>query len=301
MLKKYAKAVYQQLEIVDGRFGEHKLTDWAAALTYYSVLSIFPALLVLVSVLGFLGHGTQEAILDTINDLPAGPAKDILLSAFKNLQGATGAATTALLVGVLVAIYSASAYVGAFIRASGIIREIKETRRFYVTIPLRIGLLLILMILAVLTASAIVLTGPIMQQFEQLTGFDGSSIGGWGVVKWPIVTLLFLAALGVLYSFGPDYEKKRFRFATAGTVLAFVLWVVASALFSLYVGNFGHYNKVFGSLAGVAVFLIWLYISNLAVLLGLEFDHELSRYKRVHGYGAFSRRRFQSEESEEPR
>lgn len=298
MLKKRAKAVYEQLDIVFSRFGEHKLTDWAAALTYYSVLSIFPGLLALVSILGLVGHGTQQAITDTISDLPEGPAQDILLSAFQNLQGATGAATTALIVGVVVAIYSASSYVGAFIRASGIILEVKETRRFFVTIPLRLGLTLILMVLAVMTAAAIVLTGPIMEQFTQLTGFDGSSIGGWGVIKWPIVLLLFLAALGMLYSLGPDFDEKRFRFVTAGSVLAFVLWMIASVLFSLYVANFSHYNKVFGSLAGVAVFLIWLYWSNIAVLLGLEFDHELSRYRRAHGYGAFSRQRFQSEEAE---
>lgn len=296
MLKKRAKAVYEQLDIVFSRFGEHKLTDWAAALTYYSVLSIFPALLALTAILGFVGHGTADAIIDTISDLPEGPARDILLGAVKNMKGETGAATTALIIGATVALYSASSYIGAFIRASGIILDVKETRRFFVTIPLRFGLTLILMVLAVMTAAAIVLTGPIMEQFTKLTGFDGGSIGGWGVIKWPIILLLFFSALGVLYSLGPDYEQKRFRFATAGSALAFLLWLIASLLFSIYVANFSHYNKVFGSLAGVAVFLIWLYWSNIAVLLGLEFDHELARYKRVHGYGAFSRQRFQNEQ-----
>ncbi len=296
MLKRRAKAVYEQLDIVFTRFGEHRLTDWAAALTYYSVLSIFPGLLALVSLLGIVGHGTQDAIIDTLSDLPDGPARDIILGAMKNLQGAAGAATTALVVGLLVALYSASSYIGAFIRAAGVILGVEETRRFFVTIPLRFALTLVLMVLAIITATAIVLTGPIAEQFTRVTGVHADAIGGWGVIKWPILLLLFYAALGVLYSLGPNFKEKRFRFGTAGSTLAFVLWLIASLLFSLYVANFGHYNKVFGSLAGVAVFLIWLYWSNIAVLLGLEFDHELARFKRKYGYGAFSRQRFQQED-----
>lgn len=297
MLKARAKAVYEQLDLVFSRFGDHYLANWAAALTYYSVLSIFPGLLALVSVLGLIGHGTTQAIIETLTELPEGPAREILLGAVKNIQGETGAATTALIVGLSVALYSASSYVGAFIRAAGVILEVQETRRFFVTIPLRVGLMLILMVLAIITATAIVLTGPIMAQFTQLTGFDGGAFGDWGVVKWPLVLLLFLAALGVLYSLGPDFkdEQKRFRFVTAGSLLAFVLWLLASVLFSLYVGNFGHYNKVFGSLAGAALFLIWLYWSNVAVLLGLELDFELRRFERANGYKAFSRERFQRE------
>ncbi len=296
MLKRRAAAVYEQLDIVFSRFGEHRLTDWAAALTYYSVLSIFPGLLALVSLLGIVGHGTQDAIIETLSELPDGPARDIVLGAMKNLQGATGAATTALVVGLLVALYSASSYIGAFIRAAGVILGVEETRRFFVTIPLRFALTLVLMVLAIITAAAIVLTGPIAEQFTRVTGVHADAIGGWGVIKWPILLLLFYSALGVLYSLGPNFKQRRFRFGTAGSTLAFVLWLIASLLFSLYVANFSHYNKVFGSLAGVAVFLIWLYWSNIAVLLGLEFDHELARFKRKYGYGAFSRQRFQQEE-----
>jgi membrane protein len=298
MIKSRASAFYEQLEIVFSRLGEHRLTDWAAALTYYSVLSIFPGLLALISILGLVGHGTTSAIIETVSDLPAGPAREILLGALRNIQNAGGAATTALIVGSLVAIYSASSYVGAFIRAAGVILGVEETRRFFVTIPLRFGLTLLLMVFAVVTAAAIVMTGPVTEQFKSLTGVSLDWIGGWGVIKWPIVLTLFLAALGILYSLGPNYEKPKFRFATKGSVFALVLWLIASALFSFYVGSFGHYNKVFGSLASVAVFLIWLYLSNIAVLLGLELDNELERYKKAHGYGAFSRQRFQREEQD---
>lgn len=296
MLKRRAKAIYEQLDIVFSRFGDHHLSDWCAALTFYSVLSIFPGLLALVSILGLVGHGTTQAIIETISELPDGPARDIVLGAIKNLQGATSAATTALLVGTTVAIYSASRYIGAFIRAAGIILEVKETRRFYVTIPLRFALTLILMIFVVITAFAIVLTGPIADQFTQITGLHANALGGWGFIKWPIILLLFYLALGILYSLGPDFKEKRFRFATAGSTLALVLWLVASVLFTVYVENFSHFNKVYGSLAGVALFFLWLYWSNIAVLLGLEFDHELARYRRVHGYGAFSRERFRRDD-----
>ncbi|MBJ7354019.1 MAG: YihY/virulence factor BrkB family protein [Thermoleophilaceae bacterium] len=297
-MKSRAKAVYEQLDIAFSRIGDHRLTDWAAALTYYSVLSIFPGLLALISLLGLIGHGTTDAIIETVNELPTGPARDIMLSALKNIQDAGGAATTALILGSLVAIYSASSYVGAFIRAAGVILGVEETRRFFVTIPLRFGLTILLMIFAMITAFAIVMTGPIAEQFTKVTGISADVLGGWGFIKWPIVLALFLIALGILYSLGPNFEKTRFRFATSGSVLALVLWLIASALFSFYVGNFGNFNKVFGSLASVAVFLIWLYLSNIAVLLGLEFDNELGRYKKKHGYGAFSRQRFRHEEQD---
>lgn len=297
-MKSRAKAVYEQLDIAFSRVGDHRLTDWAAALTYYSVLSIFPGLLALISLLGLIGHGTTDAIIETVNELPTGPARDIMLSALKNIQDAGGAATTALILGSLVAIYSASSYVGAFIRAAGVILGVEETRRFFVTIPLRFGLTILLMIFAMVTAFAIVLTGPIAEQFTKVTGVEADFLGGWGFIKWPIVLALFLTALGILYSLGPNFEKTRFRFATSGSVLALALWLIASALFSFYVGNFGNFNKVFGSLASVAVFLIWLYLSNVAVLLGLEFDNELRRYKKKYGYGAFSRQRFRHEEQD---
>lgn len=300
MWKRRGKAVQEQLEIVFNRFGEHRLTDWAAALTYYSVLSIFPGLLALFSMLVLVGHGTADALIETISQLPDTTARSILLGAIEHIENQTTAATTALLVAALTALYSASAYVGAFIRAAGVILGVKETRRFYVTIPLRFGLTLALTGLAVLTAVAIVLTGPIAEQAMQVVGLDLSLSGNWSVIRWPLVGLLFIVALGLLYSLGPDFAEKRWRFATAGSLLAIALWLLASLLFSIYVGNFGRFNKVYGGVAGGAIFLIWLYLSNIAVLIGLELDNELARYRRAHGHGAFSKERFRSDTGESP-
>jgi membrane protein len=216
MVKRFGKAAYEQLDIAFSRIGDHRMTDWAAALTYYSVLSIFPGLLALVSLLGLIGHGTLEAITETVTELPDGPGRDIVLSAVNNLQNAGSAATTALIAGSLIAIYSASSYVGAFIRAAGVILGVEETRRFFVTIPLRLGLTILLMISAILTAFAIVMTGPIAEQFTKVTGVTADGIGGWGVIKWPIVVALFLLALGLLYSLGPNFENKRYRYCRLG-------------------------------------------------------------------------------------
>lgn len=297
MSKRFAKSVFTQLELALDRFSAHRLTDWAAALTYYSVLSIFPGILVIVSLLAVIGHGTQDALLESLSELPQGPSRDIMFSAIKHIQDASGAATTALISGALIAIYSASSYVGAFIRAAGVILGVKETRRFYVTIPLRYALTFLLMVLVVVTAIAIVLTGPIADEVARLAGLDPGTIA-WSAIRWPLVLVLFYVGLGVLYSLGPDFDQEHRKFATPGTLLALALWLIASGLFSFYVNNFGSFNRVFGSLAGLAVFLIWLYISNLAVLLGLEFDYELRRFRQANGHGAFSRERFRRDSSE---
>lgn len=176
MLPAALKSTYNQFKQAFDRFGRHKLTDWAAALTYYSVLSIFPALLVIVSLLSVIGHGTQQAVLETLGELPDGPTQEILIGAINHISDAGGAATTALVIGGLVAIYSASSYVGAFIRAATVILNVEETRRFYVTIPLRYGLTIVLLVLVVITAVAIALTGPIADEVSRLTGISQQDI-----------------------------------------------------------------------------------------------------------------------------
>lgn len=285
--------VYRQLDLAFSRFGDHKLTDWAAAMTYYSMLSIFPGLLVLVSILGLVGASATDAIIENLDGLAPNAVRDVILGAVRGLQQSGTAATVLLIAGLITALYSASSYIGAYIRAAGIVLGIPEQRRFYQTIPLRVGLTALLMVLILLTGLAIVLTGPIADEVARWLGVTRDTSGVWSLIKWPVVILLAVLALAILFNLGPDHTgKRKFRLITPGIALSVALWILLSILFSLYVGSFSRYNQVYGSLAGVVIFLIWMWLSNVAVLLGLEFDSELTRFREKHGYGAFSRQRF---------
>jgi membrane protein len=288
--KSWIHRVYIQLDIAFSRFGQHRLTDWAAAMTYYSMLSIFPALLVLVSVLGLVGHSATIPITENVQELAPSAVRDVFVSAVHGLERSGSTATVLLIVGLITALFSASSYIGAYIRAAGIVLGVKEDRPFR-TIPLRLALTTLLMTLVLLVVMIIVLTGPIAKDVAKIVGWSANGLGGWGFLRIPIVVGLAVMVLSILYSLGPNFETKRYHLVTPGIVLAVFLWLVLSLGFSLYVSSFARYNKVYGSLAGVVIFLIWLWLSNVAVLLGLEFDSELRRYKRVHGHSALRFRR----------
>ncbi|MGB0871827.1 MAG: YihY/virulence factor BrkB family protein [Solirubrobacterales bacterium] len=290
--RRIIKVVYGQLDIAFSRFSEHKLTDWAAALTYYSMLSIFPGLLVLVSILGLMGQSVTGSIIENFEELAPNAVRDVFLSAIRGLQESGTTAGVLLFIGLFTAVYSASSYIGAYIRAAGIVLAVRDERPFYKTLPLRLGLTALLMTLLLIAGLAIVLTGPVAREVAHLTGVSDDGTGGWDYFKWPFVIALAVLALAILYNLGPDHEEHRFRLVTPGIILAVTLWLLLSFAFSLYVGSFARYNKVYGSLAGVIIFLVWLWLTNIAVLFGLEFDAELRRFKRVHGHSAFSRQRF---------
>ena len=202
-----------------------------------------------------------------------------------------GTAGPVLVISLLTSLYSASSYVGVYIRASGVVLHVKENRRFYRTIPLRVALTSLLILLVLAVVLAVVLTGPALDRVSDYVGLADDGLGGWQFLKWPLVLLLAIFCLAILKNFGPDYERREFKLITPGIALTVVLWGLFSAAFSIYVANFGSFNKVYGSIAGVVIFLVWMYLINLSVLLGLEFDNELGRFKRQHGYGAFSKER----------
>lgn len=285
------KIVYGQLDIAFSRFGEHKLTDWAAAMTYYSMLSIFPGLLVIVAVLGLLGQSVTGAMIENFEELAPNAVRDVFLSAIRGLQESGTTAGIVLFIGLFTAIYSASSYIGAYIRASGIVLGLTDERPFYKTLPLRFAMTALIMTLILLAGLLVVLTGPIAREVAHIMGIADNGVGSWDYIKWPFVIALAMLALAILYNLGPDHEERKFRLVTPGIILAITLWLLLSFAFSFYVGSFARYNKVYGSLAGVVIFLVWMWLTNMAVLLGLEFDSELRRFKRVHGYSAFSRQR----------
>src|SRR6476620_11707684 len=262
-------------------FRADNLTDWAAALTYYAILSIFPALIVLVAILGLAGDSATQSVLDNLNELGPGPATDIVSGAIKQIASNQGTAGIALVIGLVAALWSASGYVGAFSRACNIVYEVEEGRPFWKLRPLQLAMSLLLILLVALSAIAVVVTGPLADQVGNLFGLGSTAVTIWDIAKWPVIVVTVITMLSVLYYGAPNVRQPGFRWSTPGGVLGVLVWLLASAGFALYVANFGAYNKTYGSLAGVIVFLIWLWVSNLAVLLGAELNAELERSREV--------------------
>src|SRR5438067_7860657 len=263
-------------------FKADNLTDRAAALTYYAMLALFPALVALVSIVGFLGKSTVNSLVTNVKTLPiAGQAKTILVNTITNLSNHKGSAGIALVIGLALALWSASGYVGAFMRASNAIYEIPEGRPFYRLRPVQLGVTLLMLVLIALSAAAVVVTGPITKQVGNAIGLGNTGQTIFDIVKWPVILLIVSSMFSLLYYVAPNVRQPGFRWITPGGVLGVVLWLVASVCFAVYVANFGNYNKTYGSLGGVIVFLVWLWISNIAVLLGQELNAELEREREL--------------------
>ena len=264
-------------------FKDDELTDRAAALTYYGVLSLFPALLVLVSLLGITGKSAGDTVLSNLKQLTPGSARDILTRAVEQLQNNAGTGSIVAIVGILLAVWSASGYVAAFIRAANRVYDMPEGRPVWKVLPVRVGVTVVLMVLAVASALIVVFTGALARQAGTALGVGDTALTVWSIAKWPVLVVLVTIMIAILYWATPNAKVKGFRWITPGSFLALVIWMIASAGFALYVANFGSYNKTYGTMAGVIVFLIWLWISNLAILLGLEFDAETVRQRAITG------------------
>jgi membrane protein len=262
-------------------FSDDNLTDWAAALTYYSILSIFPALIALVSVLGLIGDSATQPLIDNLGAVAPGPAKDIFTSAIENLQRSEGAAGLLFVVGLAGALWSASGYVAAFMRASNSIYDVEEGRPIWKTAPVRVAVTVVLLVLVIISATAVALTGGLAEQVGNLIGLGDTAVTVWDIAKWPVLLLIVSFMFAILYWAAPNVKHPKFRWVSPGGVLAVIVWVIASAAFALYVANFGSYNKTYGALGGVIVFLVWLWISNIAVLLGAELNAELERGRQI--------------------
>jgi membrane protein len=261
-------------------FKADNLTDWAAALTYYGILSIFPAIIALVSLLGLVGPSATQPLLDNLTAVAPGPAKDIFTSAIQNLNN-QGTAGIVFVIGLLGALWAASGYVSAFMRASNAIYDVGEGRPIWKTLPIRLGVTVVMLVLLAITAVAVVLTGGLAKQVGGLIGVSDSAVTVWNIAKWPVLVLIVSFMFAFLYWASPNVKQPGFRWLSPGGILAVALWLVASAAFAFYVANFSSYNKTYGALAGVIVFLVWLWISNIAVLLGAEFNAELERGRRI--------------------
>ncbi|MFI9583559.1 YihY/virulence factor BrkB family protein [Streptomyces sp. NPDC052236] len=259
-------------------FKDDELADRAAALTYYSVLALFPALLVLVSVLGIAGESATRSVLDNLQQLAPGSARQIISDAVEQLRaGGGGTGSVLAVVGLLGALWSASGYVAAFMRSSNAVYDIPEGRPAWKLTPLRLGVTVLLMVLACVSALIVVFTGGLAEHVGTALGIGDTALTVWSIAKWPVLVLLVTIVIAVLYWASPNARGRGFAWVTPGSFLALLIWLAASAGFAVYVANFASYNKTYGTLAGVIIFLVWLWITNLAMLLGLEFDAELSR------------------------
>lgn len=275
---KIAKAMYD-------RFGEVEITDRAAALTYYSVLSLFPGLLVAVALLALLGEypGTYESIVDTLRDAAPGTAVDTINSALRDALSDRGNAGALLGVGLLISVYSASGAIGAAMRSLESINRVKAGRAFLPNLGVRLGLTLLLMVLVFIAFLAVVVAGPLFGTIADAAGFEGLLKDLVGYARWPIGALSLLAAFALVYSLGPRKGPRRgtrsLRSVMPGAMLAVVLWFAVSLVFTLYVAHFGSYDKTYGTLGAMISLLIWLWLGNLAFLLGALFNAESQRVR----------------------
>jgi membrane protein len=261
-------------------FRVDNLSDWAAALTYYSVLSIFPALLVLISLVDLAGQATIDALLENLGRVAPGSVNEILATAIRNLQQTRGSAGVLALVGLAAALWSASSYIAAFMRASNAIYDVPEGRPVWKTLPIRIAVTVVVMVLLAVSAVAVVATGGLADRIGRLLGIGSAFVTVWDIVKWPVLLLIVSFLFALLYWASPN-ARQGFRWVTPGGILAVVVWVLASVAFAVYVANFGSYNKTYGSLASVIIFLVWLWLSNTSILLGAELNAELERGRAI--------------------
>jgi membrane protein len=263
-------------------FLDDQCTDLAAALTYYAVLSLFPALLAAVSLLGVFGQGqrTTDTVLGIVGDL--GPQ-----SAVQALEGPVRSLTTSqaagfsLVIGILVALWSASSYVRAFSRAMNRIYEIDEGRPIWKLTPIQMAVTVFAVLLMGVVAVALVLTGSLARAIGDAIGLGDAALTAWNIAKWPVLALIVVFIIAVLYHTTPNVKQPKFRWLSTGALVALVVWAVASLAFGLYVSGFSNYEKTYGALAGVIIFLLWLWITNLALLFGAEFDSELERSREL--------------------
>jgi membrane protein len=263
-------------------FQDDNLTDWAAALTYYGVMSLFPMLVVLVALLGLVGQ--QSTITTMIDSLRSAGLKDVASTVQGPLQEVVnnkGGAGALLGFGLLASLWSASGYIGAFMRACNAIYEVKEGRPFWKLRPLQVAITLVGVLLLSLVSIAVVVSGPVAKAVGSAVGLGSTAVTIWDIAKWPVMLVVVMGMIAGLYYVAPNVRQPRLRWVTPGGVVAVVVWVVASAGFGLYVSNFGSYGKTYGTLGGVITFLVWMWISNIALLFGAELDSELEREREL--------------------
>ena len=264
-------------------FQSDQVTDLAAALTYYGVLALFPAVVALVSLVGLFGdpRSVTETLTEIVRDLGPSTAANTFAGPIESLTSNRETAGLLLVVGIAGALYSASGYVGAFIRASNRIYGVEEGRPFWKLRPLQLAVTLGMVVVLAVVVTAFVISGPLAEAVGKAVGLGDTAVQVYGLAKWPVLLGVVLGMLAVLYYIAPNVKLPGFKWITPGSLLALGVWVIASLGFAFYVSNFGSYDKTYGTLGGVISFLVWLWLTNIAVLLGVELNAELERAREV--------------------
>jgi membrane protein len=284
-------------------FMEDNLSDWAAALTYYGLLALFPALIAMVSIIGLVGdpQSTTSSLTEIITEIGPASAAETFSGPIESIASDQSAAGLAFVIGLALALWSASGYVGAFIRASNVIYETPEGRSFWKLRPLQLAVTLAMVVLMALLALALVLTGPVVDAVAGPIGLSDTAVSVWNVAKWPAMAAVFILMVDVLYYASPNVKVRGFRWVTPGSLVAIAAWAVASAAFAFYVSNFGSYDKTYGTLGGLIALLIWFWISNLAILFGHQLNAERERSIEIEEGRPGAEREIQLEPRSEPK
>jgi len=284
-------------------FSEDNMTDWAAALTYYGLLSLFPALIALVSIIGLVGDPATitRQVTDIVSSLGPKSAAQTFAGPIKSITANKSAAGILLIVSLATALWSASGYVGAFMRAANVIYETPEGRPIWKLRPLQVVVTLVMILLLAVIALALVLSGPLVKIVADPLGIGTTAQDVWNYGKWPILILLVITMFSVLYYAAPNVKLRGFKWVTPGVVLALVIWLIASVAFAFYVANFGSYDKTYGTLGGLVALLVWMWITNVSLLLGMEVNAERERAKELAAGDTRADKEIQLEPRAEPK
>ena len=294
--------LFETLKRTVAEFQDDNLTDWAASLTYYGLLSLFPMLIALVSIVGLFGdpQSTTRTVTDVVTEIGPESGAETFAGPINSITSNRSSAGVLFVLGLAIALWSASGYIGAFIRASNEIYEVEEGRPFWKLRPLQVAVTLAMVLMVAAVLMALVLTGPVVRAVAEPIGVGDSAVTAWNYAKWPILAALFVLMIDLLYYASPNAKLRGFAWLTPGAVLALVLWAVASAGFALFVANFGAYDKTYGTLGGVVVLLIWMWITNVAILLGHELNAERERSQELAEGVPEAEEELQLEPREEP-
>jgi membrane protein len=284
-------------------FSEDNMSDWAAALTYYGLLSLFPALIALVSILGLVGDptSTTQTVTQIVTKLGPSSAAQTFSGPISSITSHRGAAGILLVASLAVALWSASSYIGAFMRASNVIYETPEGRPFWKLRPLQLLVTLVMIVMLAAVALALVLTGPIVTAIAGPLGVGDTAVSIWNIAKWPVLLVVMVLMFAVLYHAAPNVKLPGFKWVTPGALFAIVVWLIASAAFAFYVANFGSYDKTYGTLGGLVCLLVWFWITNVALLLGMELNSERERSRELAGGVKGADREIQLDARNEPK